>query len=127
MKKYILITALLVILGVLFFTNLNQTAHTTAVKEILTKELNKKLTAELAKNKSGSQSLGAGLGLMFGATFIDRAVDAYVERENFYLFSLTKIKYEGKEHYIGTGVFGNVYISDRLKEYVGEFLAGKKL
>ena len=100
----------------LILTNPDRAKHSMAVKEILTKEFNKAMTDELQKSKNNSRQLTAGIGLFLGSTLIDKIVDGYIDCENFYLFSLTKINYEGSDKTIGFGILGKVYISDKLKE-----------
>ena len=116
MNKIITFFGIVGIAIVLILTNPDRAKHSMAVKEILTKEFNKAMTDELQKSKNNSRQLTAGIGLFLGSTLIDKIVDGYIDCENFYLFSLTKINYEGSDKTIGFGILGKVYISDKLKE-----------
>lgn len=87
-----------------------------AVKEILTKEFNKAMAEELRKSKNNYQATSAGIGLLLGSSLIDKVIDGYIDSENFYLFSLTKINVDGDNKTIGLGILGKVFISDKLKE-----------
>jgi len=116
MNKYITIFGTICIAIVLILTNPDGAKHSVAVKGILTKEFNKAMTDELQKSKNNYQQVNAGIGLFLGSTLIDKIVDGYIDCENFYLFSLTKINYEGSDRTIGFGILGKVYISDKLKE-----------
>lgn len=116
MNKYIIFFGTVFIAIVLILTNPDQAKHSIAVKEILTKEFNKAMTDELRKSKNNYQRANAGLGLLLGSTLIDKIIDGYIDCENFYLFSLTKINFEGNNRTIGFGILGKVYISDKLRE-----------
>ena len=43
-------------------------------------------------------------------------IENAITRENYVVFSLTKITYEGKEKSIGYGVFGTVILSEKIEE-----------
>lgn len=116
MNKYITIFGTVCITAVLIFTNPDRVKHSMAVKEILTKEFNKAMTDELRKSKNNYQQANAGIGLFLGSTLIEKIVDGYIDCENFYLFSLTKINFDGHNKTIGFGILGKVFISDKLKE-----------
>lgn len=115
MKGYFLVFGTIAILIVLVLTNPDEARHSATVKEILTKEFNRKMTDEIYSKNSKTSGLYT-LGLIFGETLIDKTADGYIGREDFYLFSLTKIDTEDEKYTIGFGILGNVYVSDKLKE-----------
>jgi len=116
MNKYIIFFGTLSISFVLILTNPDRPKHAMAVKEILTKEFNKAMAEELRKSKNNYQATSAGIGLLLGSSLIDKVIDGYIDSENFYLFSLTKINVDGDNKTIGLGILGKVFISDKLKE-----------
>lgn len=111
---------------VLVFTNPDSAKHSLAVKEILTKEFNKKMTDEIRESKNNYQSANAGIGLLLGSTLIDKIIDGYIDSENFYFFSLTKINIDEENRTIGFGILGKVYISEKLKDNAREIFNKKK-
>jgi len=126
MNKYITLFGTVCIAIVLIMTNPDRSKHFLAVKEILTKEFNKAMTEELRHSKNNYQATSAGIGLFLGSTLIDKVIDGYIDCENFYLFSLTKINIDGNNKTIGLGILGKVYISDKLKESTSKLFKSRK-
>lgn len=126
MNKYIIFFGTLCISFVLILTNPDRPKHAMAVKEILTKEFNKAMTEELRKSRNNYQATSAGIGLLLGSSLIDKVIDGYIDSENFYLFSLTKINVGGDNKTIGLGVLGKVFISDKLKENTSKLFNQQK-
>lgn len=123
-KIYLIISAVIMLL--LVITNPDETTHIetvkTKLKSAFKKEMSKKVMND--KNEDAFASLGNGLGLLFGDTFIDKMTDGFVSRKNYYLFSLTNAEIDGKEKIIGFGVLGNVFLSEKMdnafKDKLGE-------
>jgi len=44
-----------------------------------------------------------------------KMMESMIDRDNYILFSLTKISAMGESKIVGYGVLGNVYISDKIK------------
>jgi hypothetical protein len=126
MNKYITFFGIVFIAIALILTNPDRAKHSAAVKEILTKEFHKTMTDEIQTSKNSYQRANAGIGLLLGATLIDKIIDGYIDSENFYLFSLTKLNVEGTNRTIGFGILGKVYVSDKLKENIGKLFKQKK-
>lgn len=126
MNKYIAFFGTVCIAIILILTNPDRAKHSITVKEILTKEFNKSMTEELRKSKNVYKRADAGIGLLLGSTLIDKIIDGYIDCENFYLFSLTKIDFEGNTKTIGVGILGKVYISDKLKESTSKLFNQQK-
>jgi hypothetical protein len=111
---YILLSVLLV--AVLIFSNPSEENHIESVKSKLKIAFKKKMSSELTKNQNDTfATLGNGLGLLLGDTFIDKLTDGLVTRKNYILFSLTSFEYKGKEKTIGFGILGNVFLSDKIE------------
>lgn len=106
---YFLLGFILII--VLIITNPNEQKHIETVKTKLKIALKKKMTSEITDENN---SLGGGLGLLFGDALIDKMTDGFISRNNYLLFSTTKAEYKGQNKTIGIGILGNVYISDKI-------------
>ena len=90
---------------VLIFSNPSEENHIESVKSKLKIAFKKKMSSELTENQNDTfATLGNGLGLLLGDTFIDKLTDGLVTRENYILFSLTNVEYKGKEKIIGFSV-----------------------
>lgn len=50
--------------------------------------------------------------------FLDKIVDSYIKYSNYFLFSTTSVKFQGHSQTIGFGMFGFVYIPEKLEEVV---------
>jgi hypothetical protein len=101
-----------VILLIAFFTNPNQAAHQEKVKSTITSFYQK----QLKENKTSSSNGFEALGNLLGTSFINTMVENAVTCDNYFLFSVTKINYEGQEKSIGYGVLGNIFLSSKVEE-----------
>lgn len=74
------------------------------------KKMYKEKLADLNKEKKDdlAAQIGTGIGLLIGDGFIDKIVS----RDNYLLFSLTKVSVTDKTKHIGIGILGNVFIQD---------------
>lgn len=112
---YILLSILLV--AILIFSNPSEENHIESVKNKVKMAFKKKMASEMIENESNSmQSLGKGLGLLFGDAVIDKMADGFISRDNYFLFSITKADYKGENKIIGLGLLGNVFISDEISK-----------
>lgn len=109
--------AFVMIVIVLAATNPNKELHVLEFKGILKKYMSEKITSAPI-DFFGLGSLLEGLGNIV----IDTQIDDLVERKNYFIFSLTYVKYENKEEMIGYGVLGNVFIFDSVKKLISEKL-----
>ncbi|MCH4828637.1 DUF4431 domain-containing protein [Flavobacterium columnare] len=120
---YLLFTSALTL--ILIFTNPSEENHIQSVKSKLKTAFKKKMTTEMIEDNSNSmQSLGKGIGLLLGDTFIDKMTDGFISRNNYLLFSTTKAEYKGESKVIGFGVLGNVFLSDKVNDIFNK--EGKK-
>lgn len=111
---YTLLSILLV--AILIFTNPSEENHIESVKSKLKIAFKKKMSSEISENQDDAfKTLGNGLGLLLGDTFIDKLTDGIVSRENYLLFSLTNVNYIGEQKTIGFGILGNVFLSDKIE------------
>jgi hypothetical protein len=111
---YTLLSILLV--AILIFTNPSEENHIESVKSKLKMAFKKKMSYEMSENQDDAfKTLGNGLGLLLGDTFIDKLTEGIVSRENYLLFSLTNANYKGEQKTIGFGILGNVFLSDKIE------------
>lgn len=119
-KLFLLLIALL--LAFAFYTNPNPQQHKDAVKEKVNTQLNKTINDKTAKDKTGLGKVGNALGKLLGGKVIDGAAEKMVTIDNYYLFSTTKIKWEGEENIVGFGAFGKVFITKEIDKFLEENL-----
>lgn len=110
--KQILLFAFVTILLIAIFTNPSQEEHKEKVKETFTAYYQK----SLKENQIDSENAFSALGSLLGNSLINSIIENAIARENYVFFSLTKITYEGEEKSIGYGVFGNVFLSEKIEE-----------
>lgn len=111
---YTLLSILLV--AILIFTNPSEENHIESVKSKLKIAFKKKTSSDISENQDYAfKTLGNGLGLLLGDTFIDKLTDGIVSRKNYLLFSLTNVNYIGEQKTIGFGILGNVFLSDKIE------------
>ncbi len=102
------ITLVLIMLAAVF-TNPSkekmEAALSTKAKDILQKQLK--------YEDKGAVELGM---MLFGDQVIREFVNSYTTTSNYYLFSLSKINWNGEQVIVGGGAFGQVWISPKLDE-----------
>ncbi|QBR13789.1 DUF4359 domain-containing protein [Sphingobacterium sp. CZ-2] len=102
------ITLVLIMLAAVF-TNPSkekmEAALSTKAKDILQKQLK--------YEDKGAVELGM---MLFGDQVIREFVNSYTTTSNYYLFSLSKINWNGEKVIVGGGAFGQVWISPKLDE-----------
>ncbi len=109
-QKILIIVSVILLIAI--FTNPNQTEHKEKVKSTITTFYQKKLE----ENKTTSSNGFEALGNLLGNSFINTMVENAVTCDNYFLFSVTKINYEGQDKSIGYGVLGNVFLSGKIEE-----------
>ncbi|UIR55707.1 DUF4359 domain-containing protein [Sphingobacterium sp. SRCM116780] len=101
------------------FTNPKREQHELAVKE--------KTESLLKKQVGQKEQIFVNLGMkLFGKNIVDNFVSKALIVDNYYLFSLTKIKWQGKETIIGGGAFGKIWLSPKIDEKADEIVAAMK-
>lgn len=109
MKKslqFILLVIVICLLA-LMATNPSIEDHRQAVM----KELEKKMSQESNPDNKWEQ-VGQSIGMALGQGIVEKAVS----RDNYLIFSITKIKLNETQKTIGYGILGNVEINDKLEE-----------
>ncbi len=94
-----------------YLTNPPEEVH----KEVARQKLEKIAENTLAKYGVGNNVLSS-LGLDAGSVFVKQLLDNHISSDNYYLFSLTKLNWEGNSYIIGVGAFNKVFISNKVDE-----------
>ena len=105
---FVIVTILLIAI----LTNPSQEEH----KEKVIETYNTYYQNSLEESHVNSENVFASLGSLLSKTLISTMIENAITRENYVVFSLTKITYEGKEKSIGYGVFGTVILSEKIEE-----------
>ena len=115
-KKIIIGASIGLVVLILILTNPNQVSHKDAVKLKFIAFMQKTMDVKTSNGQDGGISLSSQLGMMFGDSIINRLVEATVSCDNYLLFSLTTITFQGESKVVGLGILSNVIISDRVDE-----------
>lgn len=118
-----LFIGLIFLAGVMVFTNPDDAKHRDAVKREIAKAMGLDETLGAVSKPMGFEALGSFAGGAIALQFADVMVNSMVTVDNYVLFSLTKVTYEGVTKPIGVGLFGNVYISGDVKDKLNELRA----
>ena len=115
-KKIIIGASIGLAVLILILTNPNQVSHKDAVKLKFNAFMQKTMNEKTSEGEDGGISVTGQLGMMFGSSIIDRLVETTVSCDNYLLFSLTTITFDGESKVLGLGILGNVIISDKVDE-----------
>lgn len=123
MKRSHLVTIIIgVLILIAILTNPNQDRHKSAIKNKFYAIYQKSLKQNDTGDNNEWEQAGQAIGMAFGNIFIDGIIDNLVSTDNYILFSLTKITWDGNSKVVGMGVFGNVFISSQLDKKLEENL-----
>lgn len=125
-KSYILITIIGIIALIAIFTNPSTDEHKEAMKNKLNTLMQKNLNKESNENNSDFESAVQTFAFMLGGTVINGLIDNTVSRDNYILFSTTKMTFNGKTKVVGIGAFGNVFITNKIDKAIEEKLQNKE-
>ncbi len=114
-KQQFIILISVIIAGILFATNPKESDHRSAVKDKANLIFQK-----VMKEKSDGNDATAGFGLLLGGYLVDRVIETAVTRDNYLLFSLTKIRFQDQDKTIGFGMLGAVFVSSKVDEALAE-------
>lgn len=121
MKKSLIIGLIFsLVIVVLFATNPNEEQHITEVKTKLKKAFKKEMAQKITDESNILEILGGSLGLSVGDYFIDNLADGFISRDNYFLFSLTKVEFQGENKIIGMGILDNVFIRNEIDDIFKE-------
>lgn len=108
-----------VILIIAAFSNPSEEQH----REFVKKELREVMEAKMQSDSASENAIGElvlGLGKLLGGAVIDGVVSQLVFSDDYLLFSLTKMRHQGKEEIVGLGIFGNIILFKDLEEALEE-------
>ena len=110
----IIILGLIVIVAAI--TNPDESVHKSEVKDLMYSQMNlEKDLLNSASSGSEWEVAGTALGLSIGMSMADKLVENMVSIDNYVIFSITNIRYEGEKKSVGYGLFGNVFIFGEIK------------
>ncbi len=117
MKKGILTIFFLGVIAIIAaISNPDANQHREALKKKI-KTIWQKEKASVAPQDDWGEIVNS-FGNAVGGLFIDGLIKESVSTSNLVLFSLTKIYWEGEEHVIGLGIFGNVFLTNEVDRFV---------
>lgn len=91
-------------------------------KELHKEQLKIKLTEVIGEAMQERQDnlIVYGAWEMAGGMMIEAFTENYMSVDNYFLFSLTRLHWDGRSYIIGIGGFGQVYITKRLDKELAE-------
>lgn len=98
----IVLCVLVALLCMLIITCPGTDAHRDAIKKSVTEEIDRRKDA-------ADNSFGAAIGGFFAQQLASLAVDNMVHVDNYFIFSLGRVHFDGKDHTLSVGVLGHVY------------------
>jgi len=116
-RNLYLIFLLLLCIGA-FATNPSSAEHKLILKDKMRQLLNSEINKLKSENDNEFAQLGATLGAAIGGAFTDKFVEENVIVDDYYLFSITKVRYEGKSNIVGLGIFGKVILHPDMEKTV---------
>ncbi len=121
-SNYTVLIAIGLILLVAVLTNPNQDRH----KEVLRAKFNSYMQKSMSERHTESgnewEQAGQALGMMLGGALIDGIISNLVITDNYVIFSTTKMTWKGESKVIGVGVFGNVFLTNKIDKALNEGL-----
>jgi hypothetical protein len=103
-----------------FATNPSSAEHKLILKDKMRQFMNAEIDKLKSENDNEFDQLGATFGAAIGGAFTDKFVDENVVVDDYYLFSITNVRLDGKIKMVGVGIFGKVIlhpdIENKLKD-----------
>lgn len=113
----VLLFILLVGIGA-FATNPSSAEHKLILKDKMRELLNTEMDKLKSENDNEFSQLGVTFGAALGGMIVDKFIDESVRVDDYYLFSITNIYYEGKKNPVGLGIFGKVILHPDIDKVV---------
>ncbi|MDO5523217.1 MAG: hypothetical protein Q4G48_04135 [Bacteroidia bacterium] len=101
----------IIVLAVAIFTNPDAQAH----KEALKAKSNAIMDEIVAER---NDALSATAWQLAGTRLLNEFIETNLTVDNYYLFSVPKVNWDGKSYPVGVGAFGYVYITNELNKEV---------
>lgn len=121
-RNHIVLVALGLLLLIAALTNPNQDRHKEVIRSKFNSYMQKSMSEGLSETDNEWEQAGQALGMMLGGALIDRIISNIVTTDNYVIFSTTKITWGGESKVIGIGVFGNVFLTNKLDKALDEGL-----
>jgi hypothetical protein len=126
-KSTITLAVLALVIIVAVITNPKLEDHKAAIKSKMNAAIQKSMSETISQSNDGLQQAGSVLGVMLGGALIDRLIDSAVGVDNYVLFSLTKVTWEGNSMIVGVGIFGNVFLVSAMHKSLARGLNQDKI
>jgi hypothetical protein len=114
---FVLFFILLVAIGA-FATNPSAAEHKLILKDKMRELLNTEMDKLKSENDNEFSQLGVTFGAALGGMIVDKFIDQNVRVDDYYLFSITNVYYEGKKNPVGMGIFGKVILHPDIDKVV---------
>ena len=112
-KTRIFALGMVLLMLIAFFTNPKKEQHEKIVRE--------KAIALLKQQAGKKNEKVVDFGIqLFGNTLVDQFIQNHVTVENYYLFSLTKIRTTTQQNTIGGGALGTIWLSPKIDQKAAE-------
>lgn len=119
-SNHIVLIAIGLILLVAVLTNPNQDRHKEVIRAKFNSHMQKSISEGLTELHNEWELAGQALGMMLGGVLIDGIISNIVTTNNYVIFSTTKMTWKGESKVIGVGVFGNVFLTDKIDKALNE-------
>ena len=114
MKKIVLFLIVLLGLAVIgYLTNPTEAMHREAAQEML-----EKISENILSDYGIDPRILSTLGADFQGKLVEELITNHISRDNYYVFSLTKVHWEGLNQVIGLGFLNKVYISNQVDDII---------
>ncbi len=121
-KNYITLAVLILIILVAVLTNPDQNRHKEVVKDKLITFLQKSIKKDQTKPNDEYEEAGQAIRIMLGGMIVEKILDNFLSTDNYVVFSITKITWQGEKKIIGIGALGNVFLTKELDEALNKGL-----
>lgn len=122
---FFLFFIVLVCLGA-FATNPTSVEHKLILKDKMREYLKTEIDKMQLENDNKFAALGASLGAAFGGVIVDKFIDENVLVDDYFLFSITNVRWDGEMKTVGVGIFGKVILHPDIDKKMKEGLPKNK-
>ncbi|MCD0476696.1 DUF4359 domain-containing protein [Flavobacterium sp. EDS] len=114
--KHFIVIGISIILLIAIITNPDTNRHKEEVKSKIHEYLQNSLANDVNEADDKWSKASKLFGNLLGETMINNMVNTMITSNNYILFSTTNATSEGKTKTIGLGIFGNVFLSNKVNE-----------
>lgn len=114
--KHFIVIGISIILLIAIITNPDTNRHKEEVKSKIHEYLQNSLANDVNEADDKWSKASNLFGNLLGETVINNMVNTMITSNNYILFSTTNATSEGKTKTIGLGIFGNVFLSNKVNE-----------